>query len=41
MEYEARQAAKDLFYTEILRNYQIDYDEENLTAAAATQDETP
>ncbi len=27
MDYENRQAAKDLFYTEILRNYQVEYED--------------
>ena len=27
MQYEAREAAKELFYTEILRGYQVEYDE--------------
>jgi hypothetical protein len=27
MDYENREAAKQLFYTEILRNYQVEYDD--------------
>jgi hypothetical protein len=27
MDFENREAAKELFYTEILRNYQVEYDD--------------